>query len=434
MNKSPQDVGEIRQLIEGFIQDKLDSATRSLQPDDPAFNTHVRNHQYAAWLSQRAAIAMKSQQGKSPIKVATHIAKAVHPDAQTSNLFVPPSQLPQHKLIGSHCIGSHLTLDMTGNAGYSPANYAFLNIPFKGETLADLLKRRDASLVAALNDDPDRASELADAFQCLLSSPPKLCSRVKQVYWLIGDNPTDNAEYHLLSPLYATSLAQRVFDDIDTMRFGKQAKEARKARNDNQSGDNHYYYPDLAVLKLGGSNTQNISRLNSKSNRNGTNYLLASLPPVWRTQSVRPIHHSDSAFGNYHRRQNVRSALGPLLRFLKSDPDKNMHTRDRVDQQIDSLLDELVLFSAELRSLTPGWSDHPDCRLPDWQRCWLDSAPEFDAAPPPAWPGDVCRGFALWLNNQLKKADLPVADPEHNEWARRMKKRLHELEEDLQYD
>ena len=49
-------------------------------------------------------------------------------------------------------------------------------------------------------------------------------------------------------------------------------------------------YASLAVQELGGTKPQNISQLNSE--RRGDNYLLASLPPVWKTVAVQPVHGS----------------------------------------------------------------------------------------------------------------------------------------------
>jgi len=426
MTETPQGTGALRQLMQGFIAERLQSKVEKLAPDDPRYEKLQQQFQYDTWLADAARRVTQLQ-------VVTHSLKAVHPDARGTNLYVEPGNLSNHALVGSHLLGGDFAQDVVGNAAALDV-YKFLKLELDGTNLLSLAQMGDGVFKAALSDNPELAEQWCGAFAGITegSAVPTSHSRAKQLYWLTGDDPTDNDEYHLLAPLHATSLMHRVFSELNECRFGERFKLARQARREGKVDESYYDYPNLAVRKLGGTKPQNISQLNSE--RGGVNYQLASLPPVWRTQSVRPIYHIESAFSSYHRRQNVRKALGPLLRFLKTDPDKNMHTRNQVDQQIDSLLDELVLFSAELRSLTPGWSNHTDCRLLDWQRCWLDSGAEFDEAAPTDWPADLCRSFALWLNQQLKNADLPVADPEHNEWARRMDKRLRELEEDLQHD
>ncbi|MCV6589554.1 MAG: type I-F CRISPR-associated protein Csy1 [Marinobacterium sp.] len=431
MTESPQGTGALRQLMQSFIAERLHSKVEKLAPDDPRYEKLQQQYQYDTWLADAARRVTQLQ-------VVTHSLKAVHPDARGSNLYIEPGELPDHPLVGSHLLDNDFARDVVGNAAALDV-YKFLKLEQDGINLLNRAQTGDSAFKAALSDNPELAEQWCNAFAGITDGGTALTShsRAKQLYWLTGNDPTDNDEYHLLAPLHATSLMHRVFGELNECRFGDDFKAARQARREGKAGDSYYDYPNLAVRKLGGTKPQNISQLNSE--RGGVNYQLASLPPVWRTERVRPVHHTDSAFSHYHRRQNVRKTLGLLLRFLKTDPDKNMHTRNRVDQQIDNLLDELMLFSAELRSLTPGWSNHHHCRLPDWQCHWLDHGAESeqtdaDDTAPAQWPAKVCQSFALWLNQQLKKAELPVADPEHNEWARRMNKRLHELEEELQYD
>ncbi|WP_036231181.1 type I-F CRISPR-associated protein Csy1 [Marinobacterium jannaschii] len=425
MTNTPQGTGALRQLMQGFIAERLQSKVEKLAPDDPRYEKLQQQYQYANWLEDAARRV-------SQLQVVTHSLKAVHPDARGTNLFVEPDNLNQHPLIGSHLLDDNFAPDVVGNAAALDV-YKFLKLEQDGASLLSLAKAGDAAFKAALSDNPEQADAWCSAFAGITEggTAPSSHSRAKQLYWLVGEDPTDNDDYHLLAPLHATSLTHRIFTELNECRFGDAFKAARQARRDKKEGQPYYDYPNLAVRKLGGTKPQNISQLNSE--RGGVNYQLASLPPVWRTQAVRPIYNTDSAIGSYHRRQNVRQALKQLLRLLKTAAD-NMRVHLLIDEQIDTLLDELILFSAELRSLTPGWSNHPDCRLLDWQRCWLDSGAEFDEEPPTQWTTEVCRSFALWLNQQLKNADLLTADQEHNEWARRMKKRLHELEEELQHD
>jgi CRISPR-associated protein Csy1 len=107
-----------------------------------------------------------------------------------------------------------------------------------------------------------------------------------------------------------------------------------------------------------------------------------------------------------------------LRLFLLGDPPKNVATRQQVREWVQSLIDELVLFQAELLTLAPGWSQADECLLSADQRAWLD--PEGQA--PAAVDHDdaseaVAADFARWVNAQLLDP-LPVGDDEFLEWRR----------------
>ncbi|MFM9785779.1 type I-F CRISPR-associated protein Csy1, partial [Streptomyces scabiei] len=80
----------------------------------------------------------------------------------------------------------------------------------------------------------------------------------KQVYFPVGN------DYHLLCPLFATSLAQVLHEKLVASRFGEEAKAARDAH---KAGKWHpqpdVRYPDMAEMHFGGTKPQNISALNS---------------------------------------------------------------------------------------------------------------------------------------------------------------------------
>ena len=88
------------------------------------------------------------------------------------------------------------------------------------------------------------------------------------------------------------------------------AQNARAARRTRTAYPHGYRtYPDLAIQRVGGANPQNAGQLNME--RNGKNYLLPSLPPVWRAERAQlPLYVNsifDHPFGN---RTRVRRALG----------------------------------------------------------------------------------------------------------------------------
>ena len=141
----------------------------------------------------------------------------------------------------------------------------------------------------------------------------------------------------------------------------------------------------------------------------------------------------------------VEVALPHLLSFvdfLKTDPAKNVETRQRRAELVDGLIDELLQFTAELRTIEPGWSQSPECWLSLPERHWLD--PEGVAAACTAagrpLPTDTAErisdAFALWLNARLRETHsreqaLPMGDPEFLAWRRRM---LEQIEADERGD
>ena len=131
----------------------------------------------------------------------------------------------------------------------------------------------------------------------------------------------------------------------------------------------------------------------------------------------------ERAFG---ARPAVRDTVKAFLAFLLTDPVPNRHTRQQVDDFLDSLVDEVVIYAGELQSQNAGWS--LDKRYDDLvmtEKVWLD--PERATLPGETafaqewnrkdWPEQVGKRFANWLNAQLQ-GKLPVGDAEAREWRR----------------
>lgn len=409
---------ELRALISGFLSERLGSKLDKLVPDDPKRAELQAQHEPATWLADAARRAAQ-------IQAVTHSLKPMHPDAKGTNLYSPPRSLPVLEEVGSHCLGDDFAGDVVGNAAALDV-YKLLKLSHEGRSLLDLALHRDADLAAALSDDGAQSAAWIEAYAGLVAARGRTASHTlaKQVYWLVGTDAHDDTGFHQLAPLYASSLAHRIYQTIQEDRFSDEAKNARQARRDGEFHDRLVReYPQLAVQKLGGTKPQNISQLNSE--RRGENYLLPSLPPIWRSSGLKPLHRTESMFNRYGRRQEVKSTAKALRDFLESDPTRNIHTRARRAALVERLIDELLLFTAELRTLDPGWSQDADCRLGEAERHWLD--PEGAAAAcaeagdpvPDDVPERISAAFANWLNTQLRDP-LPMADPEFVEWRRRM--------------
>jgi CRISPR-associated protein Csy1 len=415
----------LRALIEGFISQRLADKLQKIAADDDAKRQELQQ-QYAphAWLEDAARRV-------SQIQAVTHSLKPIHPDAKGSSLYCPPDQQPRLREIGTHHLGADFALDVVGNAAALDV-YKFLKLTLEEKTFLDLAKENDVDFSAALSDNIQHAQNWMNAFSALSASKGKLTTHTfaKQIYWRsVDDDSHDNLAYHLLAPLYPTSLIHRIYNIVQENRFGEDTKAAREARKAEQfHAQPIHEYKNLLIQKLGGTKPQNISQLNSE--RGGNNYLFASLPPTWKSQEIRPLNGVSSLFKRFENRPFVKHLYKALQLFLNTDPTKNLATRNQRKEYVESLIDELIQFNAELQEeLTPAWSQAPECKLPLAQRVWLDpSASEAfgDLDPtlkdPEVVAEQVAADFANWLNKKLRDASLPVGDPEFFEWRDSAKK------------
>ncbi len=437
-NTDPQRVTELRALIADFLKKRLDDKLDKIKDtDETAIEARQREKarfDREAWLKNAAHRARQ-------IQLVTHVLKATHPDLKidvATSLYIKPKKLASIAEVGSHILGDDFVDDATGNAAALDI-YDFLTQRYADATILDLARASDADLSNALSEDQELASSWMKAFSVVVESPcKKLTSHTlaKQLYWLTGNDAHDDAGFHLLAPLYASSLTHRVYQTVQDDRFSEEATAAREAKKKGEYSERPVReYPQLAIQKLGGSNTQNISQLNNK--RRGENLLFASLPPTWRSVDLKPLLGTDSMFPRYSRRPEVKQLVKALLAFLKSNPVNNRETKERRTELINGLIDEFLQFSAELRSLPPGWSQTPECRLANSEKHWLDpegveQALASEGLPLPTDTAErVSPLFANWLNAQLRDP-LPMGDPEYLEWRNQMHEQIKAEEREAQ--
>lgn len=409
---------ELRSLVEGFLSERLNTKLEKVPEDDPKRAELQTQFQLAVWLEDAARRV-------SQIQAVTHSLKPIHPDAKGSSLYRDPQTLASLAEVGSHVLGTQFDADVVGNAAALDV-YKFLKLTHEGQSLLSLATAADADLAAALSDAPAQATVWMAAFASLSEARGRLSSHTlaKQLYWPVGTDPHDDADYHLLAPLYPTSLVHRVYQTLQDDRFSddaKAARDARKARSWHQRPVREY--PQLAIQQLGGTKPQNISQLNSE--RRGNNLLLASLPPTWQSADVRPVLGAESLFKVFGRRTEVRRLTGQLSRYLQSDPARNMETRRQRDDWVAALLDELMLFTAEQHSLPPGWTADSRCVLRPNHRAWLD--PDGVEDTPSDLLEELSSDFSKWLNHELRDP-LPMGDAEYLHWGQQARELFKAME------
>ncbi|MDR0277251.1 MAG: type I-F CRISPR-associated protein Csy1 [Paucimonas sp.] len=414
-----------RTTIASFINERKEAKLKGTEPDDDT--PTAAKYDYTTWLADAARRVAQ-------IQAVTHVLKATHPDARGTSLYVDPTSLPNHQEIGSHSLLDGHATDIVGNAAALDV-YKFLKVEVEGRRLLDWLQNNDADLLAALHDSPEIANNWAEAFKGLIRPSDTISSHqmAKQVYWSVSGDPADDAGFHLLQPLFPSSLVHAAHLDINDARFGERNKKARQAWRDKAPHEDIYRdYRDLVARKLGGTKPQNVSQLNS--DRGGVNYLLASLPPSWGSGTRNPLLAIDSVFKRFRGFDGVNRQITALCKLLESDPEQSFETRQARERIKRAIGRSLAAFGQGIRNQYPaGWTSDSTCELPICEQLWLDPeraqlAPREDHAQADlnftaafasqTWPDEVASRFGIWLNDILKKRGLPVSTTEHAYWSR----------------
>lgn len=421
---NPERSDRFHQSIAGFITSRREAKLKGQTPSSDS----AARFEYSTWLADAARRVAQ-------IQAVTHVLKATHPDARGSSFHVNPASLPRRVEVGSHALRGDFAEDVVGNAAALDV-FKFLKIEVEGKRLLDWMRAGDRDLRQALHEDAATADAWMAAFSGLLRDEPRPTSHplAKQVYWCIGNDPADHGQYHLLQPMFSSSLAHAVHAEIVDARFSESSKAAWQARRERQAHDGvHRDYPHLAVRKLGGTKPQNISQLNSE--RGGVNYLLASLPPRWRQNQTPKLLNLGTALDRFLYFGDVKDLIDRLCRFLASDPARTDETRKTRKTLEQALGEQLAIFAADVHArMEPGWTRDAACRLPLSEQLWLDPERvllpfrdghrEEDEAFSTAhafggWPDEVAGRFANWVNARLRDAGLTaVGDAEYAHWAR----------------
>ena len=429
----PQEVAALRGLVDGFIQERLQLKLEKLKGDEYEVQAQrlslQQSHVRETWLADAAKRV-------SQIQLASHTLKPIHPDARGTNLYVDQAVCTDANVVGTHTLQGQRADDVVGNAAALDV-FKFLKLQHKGQSMLARLSRKDDAALHALSSDPQEATQWAQAFAGIVDGKGAAASHTlaKQLYF-----PLPNEGYHLLAPLFPTALVHGVHTHLQEARFSDNTKAARAARRAKEPHSHGYCdYPGMAVRNMGGSKPQNISQLNSE--RGGANYLLASVPPVWKNQGTQPPLRVASVFdkrGVIGRDRPVYLIAKALRLFLETDADvdNNMHTREKRTELVQAIIDRVLDISAELQCLSGGWSADPACKLSWSQKQWLDgdaieaaqAAYETQAAAMGAaggafaepetseWREKVAEDFARWLNATISTDKIRMGDSEYVEW------------------
>ncbi len=388
-------------------------------------------YQVTEWLTNAASRA-------GQISLVTHALKFTHSDARGSSVFTSNSG-QQNAYLSTSTLNKP-ALDAVGNAAALDIA-KLLQTEVEGDSLIASLQRGDTSALDAFTDDSQLLESWVNGFkQVLVDKQPASHKLAKQLYFPIGES-----QYHLLSPLFSSSLAHAVNQRITAARFSDESKAAREAMKARRwHAEPVVAFPATAVMGVGGTKPQNISYLNSV--RGGKVWLLSCASPGWSNLSKPPLKHKSIFHFNSEIGRQARPVIARLKRFLHCvQPLANtMNIRQQRLALTDEIIDILFNYVLDVQHQTEhqGWSARPECQLKRSQQLWLDpyrSLTDDDfrfEREGGEWKNEVARDFGHWLIRQLQDEALHMGAVERREFstAPLFKQRLRELEQDLQED
>lgn len=347
------------------------------------------------------------------IAVVTHVVKYTHGDAKGTSICDKKSDASLSpscsQYLTTQAIDVSKYLDVTGNAAAQDIT-GLLFLEVEGETILSCIERGDSSPFKSFAVDEKQLDAWMEGFSAVTSvGVPSSHTLAKQIYFPVEDG------YHLLAPLFPSSLAQALYKRVNEARYGEEVKQLRERKKNKKYSEGVLTeYPFLGVQRFGGANKQNISRLNSS--RDGKSYLLRSVPPKWKPIK-QPPKGKNSFWLDFESRvyRTVKTYQSFLAEHLNAS--SNFELRQKSESFVDQLLDELVLMAAEVQIMLPGWSANSD--IPEHEKFWLDpnrSDSEFQILKSQTnWEEEVASSFARWLSHKIETDKLKFGIGEYVE-------------------
>lgn len=370
------------------------------------------------------------------ISMVTHAPKFTHSDTRSTGVLLRTDDKQRYtqseRYVDSLTLND-LPVDVVGNAAALDVA-RLLQVEYESVTLLDEVAAGDSPALKEFATSNEQAQEWLQGFQGALQDKALTSGQLsKQLYFPVAEN------YHLISPLYASSLSHNLHERLTDSFYSEHTKTLRQARKGEKfHSDDLVIFPNIAVQSFGGTKPQNISQLNTK--RYGRAYLLSSQPPNWEQKASIPAK-GKQAFWNEYNEQAWKTAKF-LQRYLEGifKRTSTLERRDRRAELVDELVDTLLLCAANIQHQSDkrGWSMESDLTLAE--QLWLDPhRSEFDEAfrterEKNEWQGEIARQFVAWLNHKIShKSDLLyTGDPEFGEWQKLLERKLLLLKDDLE--
>ena len=298
-----------------------------------------------------------------------------------------------------------------------------------------MLLTDDPRLEGCFADDPELSNQYKVCFQNALKgdlTKPSSDERNKQILWVNHPDPQED-NYTCLVPLYPSSLTNHFYYKINQLRYSDTNKQALSNRYKKDTEQFSYTtLQGIGVTVLGGTKPQNVSQLTS--NQGGRNYLLPSLPPIFKSREQIRLTEKQTTIFNRRLAYVCSDGLNMLYEVVRAE--KNIYPeRDKRKFALELIAQTVLMQAERIQKMHPaGWSK--DYLLNEYQKYWLDpNRAELDGeeifrqqAEQDNWSAKIIHQFASWVNECLKREFKSIqedfAKPEYNQWRRDMEKAI----------
>ncbi|WP_045858073.1 type I-F CRISPR-associated protein Csy1 [Teredinibacter purpureus] len=395
------------QDLSGLVKNSSISIDEQLEVYEEQRQKVEDAHVFATWLDENCQYAEFAS-------VATHVTKLTHSSNKGTSFYDNTTE-SDNKYLTTSILKQRVADGTYENALYSPV-VALLLVESNGRYFYEDVIQSNYEGLEGFENSAEQLSAWKQQLKKSIDKPSKSSDSLsKQIYFPVVDNPQKTEDWHLVSVLASSSLAQDVFSRTGSKDFNDKNRSLKtKYRNKSLFSEEEIVnFPKKATLMVTQSSHQNTSILNGK--RSGRLFLLPSTPPTWTSQIKPPLHHK-SWFDRGVPFNSIKEDIEHLKNFILRFDKTGQSTRDPKKQRWlikwgRGVLSTAMLYAETIQNLPAGWSSAPvsEIKLKSEQQYFLDPYRmdgDFQTTKDAAnWQSVVASDFAQWLNKKIQGKD-----------------------------
>ena len=379
-----------------------------------------KNNFHNIWMCRSVALS----EGVVP---GTHIAKLSHSSSSGVSIL-DRNGVRNNKYLTTSTLSEEIVDGTYPNAVLSK-QVKLLLLEYNGNKFFDEILKGNYSIFFGLSESSEEMECWGEKYSSYLSQNPQSDFLLKQLFFPVNKN------YHLLSMLPSSSLAQKVYENHFSKDARKEKEKLQKVRRtEKYSSQLSISLPSVARLLVTQSQPQNVSVLNGS--RGGAIRVFSTSPPTWESK-VKPPGYDRSwfergiPFGAV--KDDIEYLRNYILRFERIElSTKDPKKRNWLVKWGGRILSGVMFYAESIQNLPSGWSSVSGIKLKQEQQYFLDPYREdivFQSSKEVCdWQSVIARDFAQWLNKKIQGKEKKFTPQlEHtNLWRGLMLEQLRE--------